>query len=194
MKNKVLIALILLVVGLCGSLYYAMGRISTLNEEVARQTMNYRASEDSRRELTLTIDELKYSNDSLNQKILETIKEAGVKTRKVTEVVYVESKAEIHDTIVVKEPIFLAELDTIIYKPYTTIKLGIKPPSGLSVDLSVKSEMTAIFHTYKETVNPPKKFWLFRLFQKKKVVTVVDIVENNPYICTENKRFINVQQ
>ena len=44
----------------------------------------------------------------------------------------------------------------------------------------------------KETIDPPKKNWLLRLFQKKHRVAEVEVVEKNPYINSEKQRFIEI--
>ena len=44
----------------------------------------------------------------------------------------------------------------------------------------------------KETINPPKKFFLFRWFQRKHTILEVNMVEKNPYIENKNNRFIEI--
>ena len=44
----------------------------------------------------------------------------------------------------------------------------------------------------KETVNPPKKFFLFRWFQKKHKIIQVDVIEKNPYVQNEVSRYIEI--
>jgi hypothetical protein len=44
----------------------------------------------------------------------------------------------------------------------------------------------------KETVGPPKKFFLFRWFQKKYKILHIDVVEKNPYISEGNGKYIEI--
>jgi hypothetical protein len=55
-----------------------------------------------------------------------------------------------------------------------------------------KSEKHIIVSSKKETVDPPKKFFLFRWFQKKMIVVHIDVVEKNPYVENESSRYVEV--
>ena len=44
----------------------------------------------------------------------------------------------------------------------------------------------------KETINPPKKCWLLRLFQKKHTILEVNVIEKNPYSENKQQRFIEI--
>jgi cell division protein FtsQ len=52
----------------------------------------------------------------------------------------------------------------------------------VAVEPYFKSEKHIIVSSKKETVNPPKKFFLFRWFQKKQIVLHIDVIEKNPYV------------
>ena len=62
----------------------------------------------------------------------------------------------------------------------------------VAVKPEFKSEKHIIVSTKKETVNPPKKFFLFRWFQKKMKVLHVDVVEKNPYVDGETSRYVEI--
>ena len=47
-------------------------------------------------------------------------------------------------------------------------------------------------HDSRVTVDPPKKCWLGRLFQKKQTIVEVDVVEQNPYCTIKNQKFVKV--
>ena len=57
-----------------------------------------------------------------------------------------------------------------------------------------KSEKHIVVSTKKETVNPPKKFFLFRWFQKKQTLIHVDVVEKNPYVENQSSRYIEIMK
>ena len=65
-------------------------------------------------------------------------------------------------------------------------------PSEITISPTIRSEKNIIVSSRKETVNPPKKFFLFRWFQRKQTVLQVDVVEKTPYIKTDNNRYIEV--
>ena len=60
------------------------------------------------------------------------------------------------------------------------------------VSPSFVSEKYITVSSKKETVNPPKKFFLFRWFQRKHKVLIVNIHEENPYIETNNSKFVEI--
>ena len=49
-------------------------------------------------------------------------------------------------------------------------------------------------HVTRETVNPPCKTWIGRLFQKKHNVYNVTVIENNPYINIKENKFIIIDE
>ena len=62
----------------------------------------------------------------------------------------------------------------------------------IAVKPEFKSEKHIIVSTKKETVNPPKKFFLFRWLQKKHRVLHVDIVEKNPYVENQTSKYVEI--
>ena len=73
-----------------------------------------------------------------------------------------------------------------------TLRLGLHYPSMIAVEPEFKSEKHIVVSTKKETVNPPKKFFLLRWFQKKHLVIHVDVVEKNPYVDGETSKYIEI--
>jgi hypothetical protein len=93
------------------------------------------------------------------------------------------------DTIF-KEPSF--SVDTTIGDAWYKVSLALKYPSSIAVNPEFKSEKHIIVSTKRETINPPKKFFLLRWFQKKHDVLQVDIEEKNPYIQNTYSKYIEV--
>jgi hypothetical protein len=60
------------------------------------------------------------------------------------------------------------------------------------VDYSFKNETLVIMHDSRVTVDPPKKCWLGRLFQKKQTIVEIDVAEQNPYCTVKNQKFIKI--
>ena len=73
-----------------------------------------------------------------------------------------------------------------------SIRVGLRYPSMVAVKPEFKSVKNIIVSAKKETVNPPKRFFLFRWFQRKQVVLNVDVVEKNPYVQSENNRYVEI--
>ena len=83
-------------------------------------------------------------------------------------------------------------MDTLIGDKWYNAKVSLKYPSTIIVAPKFISEKHIIVSTKKETVNPPKKLWILRLFQKKHTIIKVDVVEKNPYVTNESSRYIEV--
>lgn len=142
-----------------------------------------------------TIEQLNYYNDSILEKMNSVRKELGVKDKELKQMQYLLSKASKKDTIVFRDTIFrepTLDIDTIVGDDWYNIELGLKYPSTITTIPTFISEKYIIVNTKKETVNPPKKCWLARLFQKKHRVVEVDVVEKNPYIENKQQRFIEI--
>jgi hypothetical protein len=144
--------------------------------------------------LSLTIDQLNYYNDSINQKIKEVQEELGIKNKNIKSIHYITETITKTDTLVLKDTIFREDfkLDTLIQDEWYKLSLSLAYPGRIAVSPSFNSEKYIVASYRKETVNPPKKFFLFRWFQRKHKVVEVEIVEKNPYINTKQQRYIEI--
>ena len=142
----------------------------------------------------LTAEQLSYANDSILKELNDTRKKLKVKDKNLKSVQYITSTLSRVDTVTLKDTIFKEpiEVDTIIGDKWYNAKIALSYPSTIIVSPTFKSEKNIVVSTKKETVNPPKKFWLFRLFQKKHTVIKVDIIEKNPYVSNEKSRYIEI--
>ena len=77
-------------------------------------------------------------------------------------------------------------------KKYLIIRLGLHYPSIIVVKPEFKSEKHIVVSNKKETVNPPKKFFLLRWLQRKHLVLHIDVVEKNPYVDEESSRYVEI--
>lgn len=146
------------------------------------------------RELQLTTEQLEYFNDSILNKLKEVKRELNIKDKDLKSLQYISSVATKVDTIVMRDTIFKENyrIDTIIANDWYKLKLGLYYPNEIIVNPTFKSEKYIVLSYRKETIDPPKKCWLLRLFQKKHKVVEVNIVEKNPYINNENSKFIEI--
>lgn len=143
----------------------------------------------------LTIDQLKYSNDSIFQELNKVRRELKIKDSKLKSLQYISSNFTKSDTIILKDTVFKDEridIDTLLSDEWYSINVGLRYPSSITVTPKFKSEKTVIVSAKKETVNPPKRFFLFRWFQKKHIVLHVNVIEKNPYIEDQDNRYVEI--
>lgn len=147
------------------------------------------------RAFQFTVEQLEYFNDSLITKMNEVRKELEIKDRDLKQMQYLLSEAQKKDTIVFRDTLFrepTLDIDTLVGDKWYQMRLGLKYPSTITTDPKFVSEKYIIVDYKKETINPPKKCWLLRLFQKKHKVVEVNVVEKNPYIENKQQRFIEI--
>ena len=164
-------------------------------ENVKAYSEQYSSSEKKNRAFKLTIDQLKYSNDSIVQKLDDVRKELKIKDSKLQSLQYVSSSFARTDTIILKDTLFKdpqVEVDTLVSDEWYSVRVGLKYPATVAVSPMFRSEKSIIVSTKKEIVNPPKKFFLFRWFQKKQIVVNIDVVEKNPYVRNQDNRYIEI--
>lgn len=152
-------------------------------------------SENKNRAFKLTIDQLKNSNDSILKELNEARKELKVKDSKLKSLQYVSSSFSKGDSITFPDTVFInshVNIDTLLSDNWYSVKVGLKYPSTVTVEPTFKSIKYIVVSAKKETVNPPKRFFLFRWFQKKQIRLNVDVVEKNPYVQNQDNRFVEI--
>lgn len=145
--------------------------------------------------LQLSIDELEYSKDSLLKRIDILIGEGRIKDKNIRELQYQLSEASRQDTVVFRDTLFkdpLLQIDTLYGDEWYKVNLSLRYPSTIVVNPSFKSERLVTMGLERQTVKPPKKCWLARLFQRKHDVMIVEIQEKNPYIDIKEERYIKI--
>lgn len=192
-------ALIILVLG--GLCFGAYSKINNLREEISAAYTNlkaYAAENDSltneKRAFKFTIEELKSSKDSINKKLLEVQKRLKIKDKDIQYLEYQLSIVSKKDTVILRDTIFQPDvkIDTTIRDKWYNLRLGLEYPDKVVVEPKFKSERIVVGHLQKETIKPPKKFFLCRWFQRKHKVLLVEVVEGNPYIYSKTERYIQV--
>ena len=201
MKWKLIAIQTLIILVLGGLCFGAYNKINDLREEVSAAYTNikaYAAENDSlvneKRAFKFTIEELKSSKDSINRKLLEVQKKLKIRDKDVRYLEYQLSIASKKDTVILRDTIFQPDvkIDTTIRDKWYSLRLGLEYPNKVVVEPKFRSERTVVGHLQKETIKPPKKFFLCRWFQRKHKVLLVDIVEESPYIYSETERYIQV--
>ena len=202
MAKYIRICVIVLVSLLAISTYTFYNKNQSLKEELSVLMSNQKAfiSENSslkeeNRMFKFTVEQLNYYNDSILQKMNEVRKELNVKDKDLKQIQYLLSEATKKDTIVFRDILFREpslNIDTLIGDKWYQMRLGLKYPSTITTAPTFISEKYVVVDYKKETINPPKKCWLLRLFQKKHKVVEVNVVEKNPYIENKQQRFIEI--
>ena len=193
---KVGIAIIIgvLFVGIC-ILYNKnqslMGELSVLVSNQKASIAENSSLKDENRVFKFTVEQLNYYNDSILQKMNDVRKELKIKDKNIKQLQYLLSVSTKKDTVLFTDTLFRDKelaLDTIIGDKWYNIRLGLKYPNLIYTEPTFTSEKYIIVNKKRETVNPPKKFFLFRWFQKKHWVMEVHIKEENPYIKETNNK------
>lgn len=143
----------------------------------------------------LTIEQLNYFNDSIIKKMKVVQKELGIKDKRLQQLQYEASHAQRADTIILKDTLFRdpqLKLDTIVGDKWFKTNLHLEFPSTIALKPEIELERYTFINGKRETVNPPKKFFLFRWFQKRHTVIEVNVREMNPYVKDKTQRFIQI--
>ena len=196
--KKFIIGLIVLLVCL---LIYMVHQNRTLTAKYETSIENIKAYDsqlsglnNSNKVFKLTIDQLNYFKDSILIKMNEVRKELNIKDSKIKQMQYKLSHVGKPDSVILKDTVFVEsfKLDTIIGDEWANTHLIMKYPNYIKFTPKFKLESFLFVESKKETVNPPKKFFLFRWFQKKMTVVTVTIKENNPYVKQRESRYIEI--
>ena len=190
-KKYIRIGVIVLTSLLAVSTYIFYNRNQDLKEEISVSMSNQKAFiaensslKEENRVFKFTVEQLNYYNDSILQKMNEVRKELKIKNKDLKQMQYLLSEATKKDTIVFRDTLFrepTLDIDTIIGDKWYSIRLGLKYPNLITTNPTFISEKYIIVNKKKETINPPKKFFLFRWFQKKHWIMEVHIKEKNGY-------------
>ncbi len=201
-KKYIKIGIVILMSLLAVSTYILYNRNQDLKEEISVSMSNQKAFiaensslKEENRVFKFTVEQLNYYNDSILQKMNDVRKELKIKDKDLKQMQYLLSEATKKDTIVFRDTLFrdlTLDIDTIIGDKWYSIRLGLKYPNLITTNPTFISEKYIIVNKKKETINPPKKFFLFRWFQRKHWVMEVNIKEKNPYIKEVNNKFVEI--
>lgn len=192
----------LIILALIAGISYLYTENLRLNHEYKIAAENIKAYdaqlsglEGDNRVLKLTVEQLNYFNDSIIKKMKVVQKELGIKDKRLQQLQYEVSHAQRTDTIILKDTLFRdlqLRLDTIVGDKWFKTNLHLEFPSTIALKPEIELERYTFINGKRETVNPPKKFFLFRWFQKKHTVVEVNVREMNPYVKNKTQRFIQI--
>lgn len=196
-----IIWLILLVAAVCTAIFF-INRYNSYEEKWKQAVENNKAyalqldkQKAESNMFKLKVEQLEYYSDSIMVKLNEARKELKVKDNQLKQLMWLETEFQKKDTVyltdtIFKEPDFT--LDTIMGDEWVQTNLHLEYPGTIATESTVKSEKTVVVSAQKETVDPPKKFFLCRWFQKKHTVIKVVTKENNPHVIDQENVYIEI--
>lgn len=202
-KIYILLGTIALFAALVVALIVSNNRANSYKELYQKELQNveaYRTDnsdlKETARQYKMTIDDLTYSNDSLDKKIVRVMNELKIKDNKVKELQYQLTQANRTDTIKLVDTIFKenTNIDTTFGDEWYNMKLKLQYPSTVITSPTFNSEQFVYIYTTKVYNSTPSKCFFIRWFQKKHTVTEVKIEEKNPYINTVKQKFIEINK
>lgn len=146
-----------------------------------------------------TLYEFKNSKDSLTNILQKVIDDSKIKTKSLQEagIIITELKAKLitnstntttvisNDSIkcqVIRDSTFLLHI----------VCLDPKQDMIKSIETNINNTQSILFINHKETINPPREFFLWRLFQKKQIICNIEVINSNPYLHTTKSKFIKI--
>lgn len=201
MKKYIIIGIVL-IISLISSLIIAINNTHKYEDKWKRSEENIKAynellnsSNEKSAAFQLTNNQLSTIKDSLIRELEKTRKELNIKEKNTKSMQVITTELTKIDTVLIKDTIFMDKalnVDTTLCNKWYSMHLKLKYPSTVIVNPVVKSEKHIIVSTKKETVNPPKKLWILRLFQKKHRVFHVNVIEKNPYMDNQESRYVEI--
>lgn len=197
-KNIISITLLGVVIGI---LIYQNNQIKGYKEQISISTNNTKVLfienknlKNKTQQLQLTAQQFKYFNDSINKKLDSVIKDNKIKLKTIKQLQYINSTTSKTDTIIFRDTLFRKDLkiDTLLVHPGYTLNLKLEYPNKIVTTPQFTNEQYIIFSDKRETINPPKKFFLARWFQKKHTIVTIDVINTNKYSDVKEKRFIEI--
>lgn len=202
MKKYFIVACVIALIGLIGSLVHNIHEAKAYEDKWKTAVANVKAYDellsDSKNKSTayeLTIDQLNNVKDSTIKELNKLKKKLKIKDKNLISAQNIKTVYSKADTIHFTDTIFkdkVLSADTIVGDEWYKAKVILKYPHTVIINPTFTSDKSIIVSTKKETVNPPKKLWILRLFQKKQTVLNVDVIEKNPYVQQESSRYIKI--
>lgn len=197
MKKNIIFIIILLAAIVCGGIL--VHNNNNLKNQYQIAIANNKAYEaqltEQKNVFQFTVNQLNYINDSTVKELDSLRKELKIKDKQIMQMGKIKEKVYITDTLRFTDTIFKEvgfKLDTCLGDSWYTNCLHLEYPNQISSELNVTNDLNCFIYTKRETINPPCKTWIGRLFQKKHTVINVNVVENNPHSNVKEIKFIKI--
>lgn len=192
---------LLIVLGVIMTITIMHKQIQSLTDQLSVSVSNEKAYaaessdlNEKNRVFQFTIDQLQYSNDSLNRKIMSVVRESDIKDRNIRSLQYQLEHFSKTDTIVLRDTIFrdpTFRLDTCIMDEWNTSCISLAYPGQIGISNSYVNEKYIIVNSKREPIKPHKCEFV-NFFRKKHTILEIDVIDKNPYVKTERQRFIEI--
>lgn len=199
---KRIINVIIVIALLVGIIIFQSVRLSNRTKEYEVAIQNNKAYEsqidviqEENRIFQFTIEQLEVLNDQSIKELDSIRKQLGIKDKQIQQMSKVKEKIYIFDSIVIHDTIFSEPdftLDTCLGDEWYQNCLHMAYPNEISSQIDINTDLSCFIHTSRETINPPCKTWIGRLFQRKHTVINVNVVENNPHSNVKEVKFIKI--
>lgn len=142
---------------------------------------------------SLTINEIKQSNDSLIKELNSVRKELDIKDKQLLEMTLIKEEVKHADSVVITDTIFIKnfKLDTIVGDKYLSMKLNFEYPNTIKYEPTISNNKFIYTKVTKEYAKPKKIFPLF-LFQRKVNVVEIIVKDDNPYFKNKTIKHIKI--
>lgn len=146
-----------------------------------------------------TTRELHQSNDSLDRLLVKVLKDNKIKDSKLNQAGIIISKLEA--SIKADSSNTFTTVDTndsvcqtLTKDSLTKFDVCFNPVKRklISVKPVIVNEQDILFLDEKVTINPRRKFFLFRLFQKKQIICSIEVINSNTNIQTLKSKFTKI--
>lgn len=152
------------------------------------------ALENKYRVLQMDLNVLKSSKDSIIESMVYIIDSLNLKLKNIKTVEYIKTEITKVDTLSIRDTVFVPnfKLDTLIYDNWYSLNLNMYYPNTIIVSPKFISDKFIITNYKKETINPPKRFFIARWFQRKHKIVEINIVEKNPYATIKEVKYVDI--
>lgn len=201
MRNKLILILLLICILLGVAVYVLIKRVQAVAEQrddYALVAKAYAGVSDKEREdavvFRLRADELAASKDSLLQRMDSLRRALGVRDRRLRAMHFRSTVVEKTDTfwVAVPDTVYALAIDTVLDDGWVRTSLLVEEDGRVTLGTRVRNETTIVVKAERETVRPPRRFFLFRLFQRKQTVVRVVATEGNPWCETKEVRSVEI--
>ena len=200
---KIKIILVSIIVLLIGVITFQYAKTNSIKKDYDIALQNNKAYEsqldiinNENKVFQFTVEQLKYINDSTIKELDSLRNELKIKDSKIKQMGKIKEYIYITDSITIYDTIFTNPefvLDTMLGDEWYLNNIHLKYPNEISSSVAIKTDQSVFLHTTRETINPPKKTWLGRLFQRKHDVYNVTVMEHNPYATIKENKFIIIK-
>lgn len=202
MTRIIAIILITILLGSIGTTLFLLKRNKELNTTISDQAINIKALDNGVVqykgkfdevytrviEQRRTIAELKQSKDSTITSLMGKLFAANISLKNVTGIGQ-STLTIVRDTVVKYRP--QNKIYNLSEPPHIFETITIQDTT-LARQLKIVDKETRITHINRETIEPRKKFFLTRWFQKRHWVGYSDVVHSNPYITVDSVKQITI--